>query len=168
MLLVVTMTQTVLAPPTTAPTKQAAEIDYSLKHLERIPQRVQAHLAERKALASRSAVRTPAPKPEPKETYGEWMDFKMTHYDLSGGSGLGVTYTNTVPKEGRTFAVDKKRIKLRSIIEVRYPDGTIERGIAEDTGGAIKGNKIDKFVNSHAKAVELGVKYVQVRVVHPN
>ena len=34
----------------------------------------------------------------------------------------------------------------------------------EDRGGAIKGNKIDIFVNSHAEALAWGVRYLPVSV----
>ena len=33
---------------------------------------------------------------------------------------------------------------------------------AEDCGGAIKGNRIDVYVNSHQRALELGVNYADV------
>ncbi|MCI8760894.1 MAG: hypothetical protein HFJ34_07295 [Clostridia bacterium] len=36
----------------------------------------------------------------------------------------------------------------------------------EDRGGAIKGNKIDIFVNSHAEALQWGVRYMTVNVVN--
>ena len=34
--------------------------------------------------------------------------------------------------------------------------------IAEDTGGAIKDNKLDIFVSSHDRAYDLGVQYANV------
>ena len=37
--------------------------------------------------------------------------------------------------------------------------------VVEDRGGAIKGNKIDIFVNSHAEALQWGVRYLPVSVV---
>ena len=36
----------------------------------------------------------------------------------------------------------------------------------EDRGGAIKGNKIDIFVNTHAEALQWGVRYLPVSVVN--
>lgn len=36
--------------------------------------------------------------------------------------------------------------------------------MAEDTGGAIKGNKIDVYYASHGKAMAHGVKYQKIRV----
>ena len=37
--------------------------------------------------------------------------------------------------------------------------------VVEDRGGAIKGNKIDIFVNSHSEALAWGVRYLPVSVV---
>lgn len=36
--------------------------------------------------------------------------------------------------------------------------------IAEDTGGAIKGNIIDLFVGTEAESERIGVKYLEVKV----
>jgi 3D (Asp-Asp-Asp) domain-containing protein len=36
---------------------------------------------------------------------------------------------------------------------------------AEDCGGAIKGNKIDVYHESHEKAVEFGVQYADVFIL---
>ena len=35
----------------------------------------------------------------------------------------------------------------------------------EDRGGAIKGNKIDIYMDSHSQALAWGVKYLPVQVV---
>ena len=61
----------------------------------------------------------------------------------------------------RTIAVDPKVIPLGSRVEI---NGQIY--IAEDTGGAIKGNRIDMCVSSHAEAYRRGVLYnVPVHIV---
>ena len=62
------------------------------------------------------------------------------------------TATNTRPKEGRTIAVDPKVIPMGSTV---YIEG-YGYYIAEDTGGAIKGNKIDIFLMDYNKAIKLG------------
>ena len=38
--------------------------------------------------------------------------------------------------------------------------------VVEDRGGAINGNKIDIFVNSHAEALAWGVRYLPVSVIN--
>lgn len=60
----------------------------------------------------------------------------------------GKTASGTVPLEGRTIAVDPKRIPLGSKVRIDsdYP-GISGEYIAEDTGGAIKGNRIDIYFN---------------------
>ena len=60
---------------------------------------------------------------------------------------------------GRTIAVDPRLIKLGS--KVRMND---REYIAEDTGGAIKGKRIDLFVDSHSEAMRFGKKLIEVYV----
>ena len=60
------------------------------------------------------------------------------------------------------IAVDPSVIPLGSKV---YVDG-YGYAIAADTGGAIKGNKIDIYVNSHAEALAWGVRYLPVSVVN--
>lgn len=78
--------------------------------------------------------------------------------DVNGINSSGSpasTYTGTVPRPG-TFAVDPKVVPLGSSVMVLYNDGTIERGIAEDIGGAIKGNRLDVFRQSYKEAIKFG------------
>lgn len=83
--------------------------------------------------------------------------FKVTAYcaceKCCPGTSDGLTYTETVATEGRTIAVDPNVIPLGSRLEVNGVEY-----IAEDIGGAIKGNKVDIFFNSHDVALEWGVQ----------
>jgi 3D (Asp-Asp-Asp) domain-containing protein len=63
------------------------------------------------------------------------------------------TASGTKPKQGRTIAVDKKKIKLGT--KINFNGNTYT---AEDTGSAIKGNRIDVYFNSHKKALKFGKK----------
>lgn len=49
-----------------------------------------------------------------------------------------------------------------TVFEIGYSDGSIERVVCEDRGGAIKGARIDIYVgsdaNAHARALEYGKK----------
>jgi 3D (Asp-Asp-Asp) domain-containing protein len=54
---------------------------------------------------------------------------------------------------------------LGSRVYVEYPDGTGYYATAEDTGGAIKGNRIDVAVSSVDKAYDFGIKNAKVYVV---
>lgn len=62
-------------------------------------------------------------------------------------------------KVGRTVAVDPKVIKLGS--KIKLGDRVY---VAEDTGSAIKGNRIDLFMGSHDEALRWGKKLIEVYV----
>lgn len=93
-------------------------------------------------------------------------DFKLTHYchcaSCCGKSGQP-TASGRMPELGVTVGVDPKLIKLGSYLRIEIPDGnggyTVYRAKAraDDTGGAVKGHKIDIFVGSHQEALNLGV-----------
>jgi 3D (Asp-Asp-Asp) domain-containing protein len=62
--------------------------------------------------------------------------------------------------------VDPKVISLGTWIEIKYPNGTIEKRRADDTGGVIKGNIVDIYVKKSRKEVlQLGRKQVKVRIL---
>lgn len=90
-------------------------------------------------------------------------NFTIAHYDPHSccGTGTGKTATGTVATPGRTIAVDPRIIPLGSQIEI---NGAIY--IAEDTGGAIRGNKIDMCVATHSEALQKGVlKNVPIYII---
>ncbi|QQE74547.1 DUF348 domain-containing protein [Brevibacillus composti] len=84
----------------------------------------------------------------------------LTAYSPSGGGkppgspGYGRTATGVKAKAGHTIAVDPKVIPLGWWV---FIDGIGYRR-AEDTGGAIRGSKIDVFVSTDADAVQFGRK----------
>ena len=71
------------------------------------------------------------------ETY-QSREFEFTAYAYNSGH----TASGTIPKEGRTIAVDPDIIPLGSVVYVE------EYGvrIAEDTGAYIKGDRMDLYV----------------------
>lgn len=71
------------------------------------------------------------------------------------------TATGTWPEEGRTIAVDPEVIPLGSELIINGRPGYI----AEDTGGDIKGNRIDIYMNSRGQAVSWGRQQVEVEVI---
>ena len=101
------------------------------------------------------------PEEEPEEPALEYLgEYKVTHYcscEECCGKTDGITFTGTAATEGRTVAVDPKVIPLGSEVVLNG-----ESYIAEDIGGAIKGNRIDVYVGSHEEAKELGVYYAPV------
>ena len=60
---------------------------------------------------------------------------------------------------GRTIAVDPRVIPLGSKVRMNGKEY-----IAEDTGGAIKGKRIDLFVDSHSEAMKFGKKLIEIYV----
>jgi len=97
-----------------------------------------------------------------------------TAYDLSyastgktpGDRYYGITASGTKARPG-AVAVDPKVIPLGTKLYVQSLDGTKDYGfaIAEDTGGAIKGNKIDLFFNTAKECRNFGRRNVKVFVL---
>ena len=88
--------------------------------------------------------------------------YKITAYCSCAkccGKSTGRTASGTKATAGRTVAAPGK-----------FPFGTkLNIGgkifVVEDRGGAIQGNRIDIYVNSHKAALQWGVKYLPVSVV---
>ena len=93
---------------------------------------------------------------------GETKIFKVTAYCSCAkccGKTNGITASGTKATAGRTIATSSQ-----------FAFGTkLDIGgytyVVEDRGGAIQGNKIDIYMNSHAEALAWGVKYLPVTVV---
>jgi 3D (Asp-Asp-Asp) domain-containing protein len=101
----------------------------------------------------------PAVNLDPQKAVGE---FTITHYCACKkccGKTDGITATGTLATEGRTIAVDPSVIPLGSQVEI---DG--HTYIAEDTGGAIKGYKVDVFVADHQEAIQRGKFQREVKI----
>lgn len=89
----------------------------------------------------------------------------VTHYDccvLCCGKTDGITASGVKATPGVTVAVDPNVIPLGSDVLVDYGDGIINYYRADDTGSAIKGNKLDLCVSSHQEAINLGVRTATV------
>lgn len=80
------------------------------------------------------------------------------------GKTDGITATGTTAAEGRTIAVDPRVIPYGSAVTLYFADGTSHTYTAEDCGGAIKGNRIDVFFDSHEDARAFGVQSAMVYV----
>lgn len=81
-------------------------------------------------------------------------------------SSPSITASGTTCQEGRTLSVDTAVISLGSEVILEYPDGTRQTYVAEDTGSAIKGNKLDVYFASHQAALEYGRRDVTVYIVN--
>lgn len=100
-----------------------------------------------------------------KSNYEYLGEYTLTAYcgcrHCSGGWG-SKTSTGTTCKAGKTIAVDPKVIPYGSTIRINGHDYT-----AEDCGGAIKGNRIDVYFDSHSDALEFGRQKAKVYLKKP-
>ena len=91
--------------------------------------------------------------------------FKITHYCACksccgkdpSDPAYGITATGTKATINRTIAVDPNVIPLGTHVVI---DG--KEYVAEDVGGAIDGNRIDIYFESHDAALEYGVQSVDL------
>lgn len=88
--------------------------------------------------------------------YKKAFDVSATAYIATGNR----TASGTWPKRG-TISVDRRVIPMGTLM---YVEG-YGFGRAEDTGGAIKGNKIDVFVDSYKEARNWGRRTVKVYII---
>lgn len=88
--------------------------------------------------------------------------FNISYYckcERCTGKADGITATGTVVEEGRTIATDPDVIPMGTQVMI---DGILYT--AEDTGGAIQGNRIDIYVESHDYAIQCGRHQAEVFV----
>jgi 3D (Asp-Asp-Asp) domain-containing protein len=76
-------------------------------------------------------------------------------------NGGGWTYSGTRATEGHTVAVDPAVVSLGSRIVI---DG-LGVYVAEDTGSAIQGKRIDVFFATHLEAEQFGVQRRKVMIL---
>ena len=63
------------------------------------------------------------------------------------------------------IAVDPRVIPLGSRVMIKYPGGKTQFAVAEDTGGAIKGRRIDVAMWTVKEAERFGIKPVKVYIL---
>ena len=107
-------------------------------------------------------------------SYSKVITCNATAYDLSfqscgkmpGQAGYGVTASGTRAHYG-TVAVDPRVIPLGTRMYIESADGSFVYGycVAEDTGGAIKGNKVDLFFNTYGECMQFGRRNVKVYIL---
>lgn len=108
-----------------------------------------------------------SPKSVNIETSGRQMTVEATMFGAVDGSQSGITATGIDVRGTSTYngmkivAVDPNVIPLWSIIEIEGY-GT---AIALDTGGMIKGNKMDILTSSNEEAMNFGRKPINITIV---
>ena len=115
-----------------------------------------------------SAAPKEATQPPPENIASKQsLDIKATAYAPGAACNDqwgSKTYLGTQIRPG-IIAVDPSVIPLGSQVYIQYPDGHGEYARAEDTGGAIKGNRIDVARATVAKAQDFGLQQVKVYVL---
>lgn len=114
---------------------------------------------------------TPAQEPLRLDQAHVLENVTVTHYDCCVeccGKTDGITASGVRATPYTTVAVDPSVIPLWADVLVDYGDGAgLRRYRAEDTGGTIKGNRIDLCVGSHDEALRLGRRTATVYWVDP-
>ncbi|MFL6977051.1 3D domain-containing protein [Bacillus inaquosorum] len=159
-------------PPPTPPriTEEEAALQKAEADAEKKDARIQALEDEVAALKARSKPKVN--NESVNETPNAWQTFEASAYTAdcpegcSGVTSTGIDVTGTIYHAGkRIIAVDPSVIALGSTVEIKQADGTTFEAVAQDTGGAIKGAKIDVLVARETDAVQFGRQSVQVRVI---
>ncbi|MDD2495361.1 MAG: 3D domain-containing protein [Tissierellia bacterium] len=107
--------------------------------------------------------------------YSKEMVMTATAYDLSyestgknpGDPYHGITASGTKARPG-VVAVDPNVIPLGTKLYIASTDGSPDYGFAtaEDTGGAIKGNRIDLFMEDSNDCYNFGIRPVKVYILN--
>lgn len=104
-------------------------------------------------------------EPVAKETYAG--EFTVTYYcgcTECCGKTDGITASGTLAQEGITVAADWTMLPPGTKI---FIEGIGFRTV-EDKGGAIKGNRLDVFMDSHDAALEAGTGQAKVYIIGGN
>jgi len=106
-------------------------------------------------VASRSEISRGSNSTTQNTSGGKHMKVVATAY-----AGDTITATGTKPKWG-TIAVDPKVIPYGTKVYIPQFNMTF---VAEDCGGAIKGNKIDIFMNSESQCINWGRRTIDIYI----
>lgn len=92
-----------------------------------------------------------------KKKYDLIGTYKITAYcpcSLCCGKSNGVTASGVIATPNHTIAADKIQFSFGDEVTING-----QKYVVEDTGGAIKGNRIDMFFGSHSEALRYGRRY---------
>lgn len=153
--------------------KDNENLKSKLSHSEKELDKVKSTQADKTTKSKQSVDSTKAStskndNTETSSSKSEWTSMTVNasaytlveHGDKLGGTGL--TSTGKVPTANRTIAVDPRVIPYGSLVQ--YNGVTY---VAEDTGGMIKGNKVDIYMDTLDQAVTFGRKDINILVKTP-
>jgi len=89
---------------------------------------------------------------------GHWAENRPVD---AAGNPIVYTATGAVAKAGTTIAVDPSVIPYGTTVSFEGPDGLTEY-VAQDCGGAVDGQHIDLYFDSHEEALAWGTKTREV------
>ncbi|MCA4157051.1 3D domain-containing protein, partial [Priestia megaterium] len=116
------------------------------------------------AAQAQAAQEQAAQQQSQQQASGKSMTVEATAYTANCAGCSGTTATGVNLKSNpnqRVIAVDPSVIPLGSKV---YVEG-YGQAVAADTGGAIKGNRIDVFVSSDSAAQDWGRRSVKITVI---
>jgi 3D (Asp-Asp-Asp) domain-containing protein len=104
------------------------------------------------------SVRPDSAKPEPKSEEENFLEFQATAYCLKGRTASGEYVRPGI------IAADPRVLPLGTIVHIKAGRHTGTYLVA-DTGGLIKGRKVDIYFPTHREAIQFGRQKVMIRVV---
>ncbi|MED4002353.1 3D domain-containing protein [Priestia aryabhattai] len=146
---------------------QAEQAQKEQQQAQKQQQQAQAEQAqkEQQQAQAEQAQKQQQPAESSQQASGKSMTVEATAYTANCAGCSGTTATGVDLKANpnqKVIAVDPSVIPLGSKV---YVEGYGE-AVAADTGGAIKGNRIDVFVPSEGDAQQFGRKSVKITVVN--
>lgn len=108
--------------------------------------------------------------PSRGKSIGNYQLFEATAYaptcnGCSGITSTGIDVRNTIYHKGmRVIAVDPRVIPYHSVVMIKYGNQRF-KAIALDTGGAIKGNRIDLLFKTEKECKQFGRRMVEVMIL---
>lgn len=105
-----------------------------------------------KAKADKKKAKKKAKKKKKKKQPKLIGNFKITAYCIHGRTASGTTTT-----PNRTIAADPSVLPYGTEVIING-----KKYVVEDTGGAIKNNRIDIYMSTYNEAINWGVRYVDV------
>lgn len=97
-----------------------------------------------------------------RSSYKSYKVSKKMSVSATAYYGDPLTYVGTVPQVGVTIAVDPNVIPLGTRVYIPEFNKVF---IAEDTGSAIKGNKIDIFMNTYSECMNWGIRNLTIYIL---